>query len=315
MINVSVIIPTYNHGNYIFDAIQSVLAQTYSEYEIIVVDDGSTDNTRKTLESLVGLSNFRYVYQANQGQSVARNHGIRLAKGKYISFHDADDLSAPTKLEKQAAYLDSHPAVGLVHSGFSKFDNSGNDLGYRDVTKIKGWFYPGILLEWEVLIGTTSVMVRAEVFHEVGLFDQQMLRAQDLDMWRRIARKFPLGVIPEPLSMYRVHPSNESSELVSKAVPYFEMYLRKAFSEDPSLDRRFQTLAFAKLYENLSHNYLARGNRNSMHLVRKYCRKTIRLNPLLWSVYFIWMASWLGDRPRKILLNYYRKHRYPKDDN
>lgn len=310
MPSVSVVFATYNYGHYILAAINSVLAQTYKDYEIIVVDDGSTDDTRGILEQFSELLNFRYVYQTNQGQSVARNQGVKLAAGKYISFHDADDISNPTKLKKQAAYLDMHPEVGLVHSGYSKFDEDGNDLGYRNTSKFNGWIYPDILLEWSVLIGMSSVMVPADVFDVVGGFDPLMLRAQDLDMYRRIAKKYPFGVINEPLSKYRVHRANENVELVERATPYFEMYLKKAFEDDPSLNKQFQKLAFARLYTNIAQNYLARGNKNWMRFVRAYCNKSIQLDPFQLKIYLIWMASLFGVGTRQRLLNDWRKFRY-----
>jgi glycosyltransferase involved in cell wall biosynthesis len=309
---VSVVIATYNHGHYILEAINSILSQTYKDYEIIVVDDGSTDHTRIKLGQFNRLPNFRYIYQDNQGKSVARNKGIKVAVGNYISFLDADDLYVQTKLEQQVEFLDSHPEIGLVHSGYSKFDNDKNDLGYRDTSRFNGWVYPEILLEWSVLMATPCVMVRAEVLMDVGGFDERMLRAQDLDMWRRISMKFKLGVIPQPLSRIRVHPLNRSAYLITKAIPYFEMYLENAFNDDPNLDDKFKRLAKGKLFYNISQNYLARGNRDTMPLVREYCLKAIKLTPYKWQIYLLWMGSWLETGFRQNLLRLWQKVRYQR---
>jgi glycosyltransferase involved in cell wall biosynthesis len=105
MPTVSVIIPTYNRANYICEAIDSILAQTYADYEIIVVDDGSTDGTRQALQRWIDDGTICYYYQENRGESAARNHGIRKARGQYIAFLDSDDLFLPTKFEKQVACL------------------------------------------------------------------------------------------------------------------------------------------------------------------------------------------------------------------
>ncbi len=190
---VSVIIPTYNRAPYIRDSIKSVLGQTCSDYEIIVVDDGSTDDTQIALLPWVDEGTIRYAYQDNQGVSTARNFGVRLAKGKYIAFLDSDDLFLPTKLEKQIAYLDANPDKAFVQSWYAKFDDEGNDLGYRDTSKISGNVYPDILLDWSVLLALPSVMVRTEVLNDVGGFDKTIHWAEDLDLWRRITHKFQSG--------------------------------------------------------------------------------------------------------------------------
>lgn len=310
MPTVSVIITTYNHAHYLLESIESVFAQTFKDYEIIVVDDGSTDNTKDVLSALIAAQRIRYAYQVNKGKSVARNYGIELAQGKYVAFHDADDLYDPTKLEKQVAYFKTHPEVALVHSGYSKFDDDGNDLGYRDTSKKSGWIYPEILVDWSVLMGVPCVMVRTAVFAELGGFDPAMIRAQDLDMWRRIARHYPFGVVPEPLSYVRVYPENWSSDKVTLAAPYFEMYLEKAFHDDPGLGKRFERVAYAKLYANIGHNYLARGDQAVMGLVRKYSLKALKSWPFQWSAYLGYFGSFVSIRMRDRLLTLWRKFRY-----
>ena len=129
MPRVSVIIPTYNRAGYLCESIESVLTQTYTDYEIIVVDDGSTDDTEEVLQLWIADGTIHYVWQENRGESAARNHGIELAIGEYIAFLDSDDLFMPTKLEEQVAYLDNHPEVGMAHSCYSKFGEAGASWG------------------------------------------------------------------------------------------------------------------------------------------------------------------------------------------
>lgn len=231
MPKVSVIIPTYNRADYVRESIESVLAQTYTDYEIIIVDDGSMDDTREVLKPWIDDGTIRYVYQENQGESAARNNGIRMAQGRYISFLDSDDLFLPTKFEKQVAYLDSHPEEAFVQSWYAKFDDAGNDLGYRDTSDISGKVYPGILLDWSVLLAVPSVVVRAKILKDVGGFDEAIYWGPDLDLWRRITQKYPIGVIPEVLCKIRVHPGNISGDKVSAAAS-FAVYLQKAFDDD-----------------------------------------------------------------------------------
>ena len=119
MPKVSVIIPTYQYDSFIGEAIDSVLAQTYKDYELIVVDDGSIDRTREII-SKYG-SNINYIYQENKGLAAARNTGIRATKGEYLSFLDADDAWLPNKLEVEVEFLDTHPVVGMVYSNYFYF--------------------------------------------------------------------------------------------------------------------------------------------------------------------------------------------------
>ncbi|MGL4378530.1 MAG: glycosyltransferase family 2 protein, partial [Microcoleaceae cyanobacterium] len=120
---VSVVIPSYNCAKYVGEAIESVFAQTYSNYEIIVIDDGSQDNTREVLEKYHDRVN--YVYQKNQGVSVARNHGIELAQGEFVAFLDADDYFFPDKLEAQMAIFQAKSHAGIVHSGWRRVNFQG----------------------------------------------------------------------------------------------------------------------------------------------------------------------------------------------
>ncbi|NEP81377.1 MAG: glycosyltransferase family 2 protein, partial [Okeania sp. SIO3B3] len=140
---VSVIIPVYNGDRYISQAIESVLVQTYRSYEIIVIDDGSTDNTRLVLEPYI--EDIRYVYQENQGVSAARNHGIDLARGELIAFLDADDFFLPDKLTGQVGVFDAQPNLGIVHSGWRRVDRDGETIkdetpwDYVPKLNLEGW--------------------------------------------------------------------------------------------------------------------------------------------------------------------------------
>ncbi len=311
MPKVSVIIPTYNRADLILEAIESVTAQTFKDYEIIIVDDGSTDSTAAVLEQLINSGTINYVYQNNQGESAARNHAMRLAQGQYYAFLDSDDLFLPTKLEKQVAYLDAHVSVGLVHSLYRKFSETETDLGVRDTSRIQGNVYPEILLDWSVLMAVPCVLVRAKVIAEVGGFDEQMRWGPDLDLWRRISRQYAFGVIPEVLSKIRVHSGNISGDKAA-AVTSFERYLQKAFNDDSQLDDRFQRRAYAKLYSNVAHNILADGVQNQQSLVRSYSIKALSNRPLQLSAYLGWLGSWLPDSIRSNLLSIWRQYRYQR---
>ena len=309
MPKVSIIIPTYNRANYLLEALDSIFQQTFKDYEIIIIDDGSTDDTQKTLRKAIEAGKVHYVFQENQGESAARNHGIRLAGGEYIAFLDSDDLFTPSKLEKQVAFLDSHPKIAFVHSWFSKFDDAGNHLGTRDTSRFSGNVYPEILIEWSVLMAVPCVMVRAEVLADIGEFDIKLRWGPDLDMWRRITQKYQIGVIPEVLSKVRVHPGGVSVDKAA-AVPSFERYLQKAFDDDLGLTKIFKRKAYAKFYSNVGHNILAGMLLEQMPLVRMYSFQSIRNWPFQWSAYLGWLGSFLSPAIKSWLLGHWRQLNY-----
>jgi glycosyltransferase involved in cell wall biosynthesis/GT2 family glycosyltransferase len=309
MPTVSVVIPTFNRATLVVEALRSVLCQTFRDYEIVVIDDGSTDSTRDVLAPSVEDGKVRYVFQPNQGESAARNRGIRMARGKYITFLDSDDLYLPHKLERQVAYLDTHPEVALVHSGYSKFDDAGADLGYRDTSRLSGRIYPRILLEWSVLMAVPTVMVRASVLAEVGGFDEAMRQAPDLDLWRRIAMRYPIAAIPEELCKVRQHAGSVSADKTS-AARVFRKYLRKAFDEDPNLTATLRRRARSRMHLNVARTLLGEGSREEMRMVRNECVRSARKWPFHPGPYATLAASFLPRRVREWLARRWRRSRF-----
>lgn len=237
MPKVSVIIPTFNRASYVCEAIDSVLAQTYQDLEIIVVDDGSTDDTLPVLETYG--ERLRLLRQKNSGPAVARNRGIFAARGEYIAFLDSDDLWVPSKLEKQVAVLDSEPEIGLVYTDCFK----GKSL--EDITNGSG----GCYAEWAPqsgdifgqltrlnLVATPSVLVRFAVLRRVGIFDPLLRRGEDYDLWLRIAHVTKARFLPDVLCLIRQHDSrttNDVSNVITQCVAqelqlYRFQYLRQA---------------------------------------------------------------------------------------
>jgi glycosyltransferase involved in cell wall biosynthesis len=230
---VSVVIPAYNYGRYVGEAVDSALAQTCPAVEVIVVDDGSTDDTRDRLARYG--DRIRYVYQENQGLSTARNTGIRAAAGNFIAFLDADDAFHPRKLEIQMGLFASNPALGLVGTAtFSDEPRTWPDLGQAPARQTP------VALE-EIIIHTrfapSSAVVRKDCFDQVGLFDAALRSVEDRDMWIRIAARFPVAMVRLPLTWYRVTPGSMSRN--PERMEHFErLVLRRAFRAIPSLRRR-----------------------------------------------------------------------------
>jgi glycosyltransferase involved in cell wall biosynthesis len=211
MPKVSVIISTYNraHSHFVCDAIDSVLKQTFKDFEIIVVDDGSTDNTRQVLEKYG--SNINYVYQQNMGRAETRNTGIKQAKGEYIAFLDDDDIWLPSKLQKQVAFLDSCPDIGLVHTFLELNDKQGCMLpketksclkAYKKAMKL-GYTYEQ--MSRLCVMTPSATMVRSRCLEKTGLFDPTVETCEDWDFYLRFALEYRIGTIAEPLVRIRFH--------------------------------------------------------------------------------------------------------------
>ncbi|MBX3237319.1 MAG: glycosyltransferase [Nitrospiraceae bacterium] len=205
MPRVSVIIPTFNCERYLEQTVQSVLAQTYADYEVIVVDDGSTDGTHSLMAQYGRV--VRYFRQANQGASAARNLAMHQAKGEFIAYLDADDLWMPDKLAMQVAYMDAHPRCGLLHTEVSVIDEQNRVLHAR-FNQETGRAVPEGACIRDLLIRshiqTLTVMERRRVFDAAGEFDRRLPVAQDYLHWISVALLgWEIGYIPEPLGQYR----------------------------------------------------------------------------------------------------------------
>ncbi len=231
---VSVVIPTCNYGRYVTEAVDSALAQRYPHVEILVVDDGSTDDTARRLEPY--QDRIRSIRQQNQGVSAARNTGIRAARGEIIALLDADDVWHPRKLEVQMRCLGEHPEVGLL--GTDLF--AGGCTSWPDIDDTS---QPAILpLTVDAIVSHTpfapsSVLIRRHCLEACGLFDTRLRCAEDRDLWVRIAARFPVARLPLPLVWFRDHPRSLSAD-AALAQENERRMLRQAFATIPALRGR-----------------------------------------------------------------------------
>lgn len=205
MPTVSVIIPAFNQSHYVGEAIASVLAQTFQDYEIIVVDDGSADNTRQVVES---FGRAHYIFQDNRGESGARNTGIRHATGRYVAFLDADDTFLPGKLESQVPILDARPEIGAVFADVYLCDAKGRPEGLLsaqigDRGKASGQVFEALV--HGNFLAVNSVLIRREILHQVGMFDESIRAFPDWDLWLRVAAQYAFFYLDMPVANYRVH--------------------------------------------------------------------------------------------------------------
>jgi glycosyltransferase involved in cell wall biosynthesis len=229
MPKVSVIIPTYNYGKYIEKAIDSVLAQTYQDFEIIVVNDGSTDNTREIIETKY-KNKVRYFYQENKGAPAARNKGIKESKGEYLAFLDADDYFEPSSVEKKVSLLESNKDSGWVYSDWDYLDIQGNVLKFAFANapfaskrKLRGYIFKDMLCG--TLISTPAVLVCKTWVEEVGGFDERLNAFQDYDLWLRISYRYEVEYVDEVLAHMRLH--DESISVTQPPYPARAIINRK----------------------------------------------------------------------------------------
>jgi glycosyltransferase involved in cell wall biosynthesis len=202
---ISVVIPTYNRQDLVIEALQSVLAQAFSDMEIIVVDDGSEDQTEEKLQ--LYRDHIVYVKQANQGVAAARNTGIRQAHGEWICFLDSDDLWLPEKLQVQLQFADRHPEYALIATEIQGMDATGQPVGARKADNYT--IHNGRVAE-HLLFGnwiqTSTVMVRRAALETTGVFDEDVGQfGEDWLLWMRVAAQFPIYFLPQPLVCYRFH--------------------------------------------------------------------------------------------------------------
>ncbi|HAV76800.1 MAG TPA: glycosyl transferase, partial [Anaerolineae bacterium] len=184
---VSVIIPNFNHARFLGDAIRSVVGQDYKNVEVIVVDDGSTDNSREVVEQFG--DKVKYIYQENAGLSAARNTGIRASKGSLIGVLDADDMYEPVFLSTLVADLQSNPKADGIYCGYQFVDQKNNLLPQIEARHVASELLYNALLDGNFFV-PESIFLHRYVYDEVGLFDEALRACEDWDVWLRVTNKF-----------------------------------------------------------------------------------------------------------------------------
>ncbi|MBD2387134.1 glycosyltransferase family 2 protein [Cylindrospermum sp. FACHB-282] len=276
MPTVSVIIPTYQRGHIVSQAINSVLAQTYSDYEIIVINDGSQDNTSQVLAQFSDHHRITAIHQANQGLSAARNAGIRSAKGKYIAFLDDDDLWEPQKLEKQISVLEANPGIGLIYSDSLFFsDKRGLFPGSYNTA----FPTPNLQVLWTLFrynyIPVLTVIVRRDCLDKVGLFDETLRCCEDYDLWLRVIEKFPIYFLNQPLARYRQSPNNISGNEEQMLVSCLRVK-EKVIERNPEFLKfpmNFLDSYFYNFYLTLAHLYIQNNQIDKVRGVLQHYRE------------------------------------------
>jgi len=250
--SVSVIIPTYNYGRFIAEAIQSVLQQTHRPDEIVVVDDGSTDDTAQVVAGFGDA--VKYVRQDNGGVCAARNKGVAESTGEIIAFMDADDTMEPESIAKQVALFgDEH--VGLVHCGLRLFDDESGETIELQLEGGEDGVADNLLL-WEgaSIAGPGAILVTREAFDSVDGFDTGMKVGEDWDFCYRVARKFKVRFVPEPLVNYRSH-ATAAHRNVAEMERGMSRFYEKAFSTNDEAVLKLKSRAYGNFHKVMAGSY------------------------------------------------------------
>jgi len=250
--SVSVIIPTYNYGRFIAEAIQSVLQQTHRPDEIVVVDDGSTDDTAQVVAGFGDA--VKYVRQDNGGVCAARNKGVAESTGEIIAFMDADDTMEPESIAKQVA-LFSDERVGLVHCGLRLFDDETGETIELQLEGGEDGVADNLLL-WEgaSIAGPGAILVTREAFDSVDGFDTGMKVGEDWDFCYRVARKFKVRFVPEPLVNYRSH-ATAAHRNVAEMERGMSRFYEKAFSTNDEAVLKLKSRAYGNFHKVMAGSY------------------------------------------------------------
>jgi glycosyltransferase involved in cell wall biosynthesis len=263
----SVILPCYNGHRWLSGAIESVLAQTYDNFELVIIDDGSTDNTEEIIAPYLRDGRVRYLHQRNSGFSSAVNRGIKESRGCLIGFIGQDDLWIPNKLELQMKYFSEHNNVSLVCSKYYSIDPKERIIR---VVKAK---VPNFSSKQEVIqflfldnfVGFETVLAKKECFDEVGLFDERMTGFSDHDMWLRIAGKFNMIYIDLPLVKKREHELQLSKTVIAQGLKDEFLLVNTAIHQYPFL-KKVERKKLSSLYYALGIVMLQKGNNEKAKL-------------------------------------------------
>lgn len=239
---VSVIIPTYNRCLYLREAVQSVLAQTGVDLELIVVDDGSTDETAAAMRDFD--DRLRYIRKSHSGVSSARNEGTRVANGEWLAFLDSDDLWLPGKLAAQLDFFEQHPHI-LICQTEEIWIRNGRRINPRKYHRKPHGYCFSRLLD-RCLVSPSAVMMDRDLLRSVGGFDESLPACEDYDLWLRIGCRYPIGLIEEPLIVKRGGHPDQLSATVPSLDHYRILAIANLLRKEP-LDRTQREAAFGAL--------------------------------------------------------------------
>ena len=278
---VSVVIATYNMGRYLPQAVQSVLSQSYTNVEVQIVDDGSSDDTSAIVEQWREEPRVRVHRQENCGQARAKNQGMALSRGRFVAFLDADDLWLPEKLARQMPLFKGHPEIGVVYSDFQCVDGDGKPLLQDPPRMRRGWVSGALLIE--NFIGYSAGVVRRECLERYGGFDETLRMGIDYDLWLRLSAHYQFDFVPEQTVQYRIW-SGQMSKNYRRRYESAIRIMEDFIDNNPGLVPR------RVIREAWAHTYTGRGNtvlwreHDYVEAFRDYLR-ALRCVPWYWRAW------------------------------
>lgn len=284
---ISVIIPTFNRAQLLSAAIDSVLRQSHSATEIIVVDDGSSDGTEKVVLGFSPPIPIRYLRDANLGPSAARNLGVSIAREDWIAFLDDDDVWCPEKLAVQSDYATRYPDVALFYSHLDHVDARGQSVPQRWVNdELCRLVFRGNPPPYP-----STIFVRKDRFCEVSGFTSTLRYGEDWDLYLRIAARWPVHCIDQQLARYRLHSLqlHRNGFALEDSWPHFERAMRDLLGGDPDIQAALRRRA-ARMYAGIATHYLIAGNHET---ARKCCKIAFGYQPWSWKIFRRWGITYL----------------------
>ncbi|WP_165855271.1 glycosyltransferase family 2 protein [Marinobacter sp. JSM 1782161] len=300
---VSIIIPAFNSQDYIAETLRSILDQSYQDFELLIVDDGSTDRTAEVIGTFED-PRIRYIHQANSGRpSIPRNRAIREARGDVIFIFDSDDLMLPDKLQHTVDAFDAAPSAGMVFTGFACIDEGGHVIDpdflapyetlhqlHKTQVRDGAWLIESRTalqgLARSNYVGTSGVAIRRQVFDAVGGFDEEVRNADDAIMWQAVASQFDLVFLPAIYHQYRVRSGSISLRNIEDRAPGIIKAITKMkrFHQHDATALDVLDGKIARYYHDMGYSYFSQLQ---LREAREAFRSARRLRPSNDSLFYI----------------------------
>ncbi len=280
---ISVVVTCYNYGKYIQTCLESIRRQTLTDFEVIIVDDGSTDNSAEQISPFLLDNRFNYIKQQNKGQANAKNRGLKETNARFVAFLDADDLWLPEKLENQLLLFDK-PEVGVVYCGVSRIDTNGNPFPTARLIQYlqpRRNHVPEFLI-YDNFVPFSSVIVRKECFDSLGVFDESLSMGIDWDLWLRFSTKYQFDFCEDAYLLYRVEHSGQMSKKTLERFHCADRILEKFKRDFPKVVSK-SILNDAEYYSCCLRGYALR--KYGIRYPLKYYLRAISLFPLRTGAY------------------------------
>jgi glycosyltransferase involved in cell wall biosynthesis len=317
---ISIVIPSYNQAKYIAYNLDSILAQTYSNFEVIFIDDGSKDNTAEILKNYTEKdSRIKYFYQNNSERAVARSHGISKANGKYICLVDSDDTWLPHKLETQLAVMENDPEIILCYAPVNRIDPENKPLknAARQQEGYSGLIYKHLLMR--NFIPSVTPMIRASMLKNIGEQVTDFIPYEDWDFWLRLSRCGKFHHIKEALGNYRLHPQQSVKNVKAPRIEEVTIKILDANTQESLLehadflnfldldDENFKASvqeAYSLAYLRIAYWYLVAGDSKTAQekLKVSLSKNTLRLIDPRFSV--LWLCSYLSSFNKELVTKF-----------